>query len=330
MTHSTSLTTLSFLPKSLQFSTKTSATQFKSFTYNNNDTRINLNIQRQAKSKTSQNNIKQFLITSIYSKSCGFCKCGRRYFLVPTISTTLFLSFPSFALEFDPNNPHYMDAMNDIRAPKADWYEELFASVMNMSMKVYEPEIGRYKRELFSELKGQAKEILEVGIGTGPNLKYYASDDGVHVIGVDPNRKMEKYARKAADAAGLAQANFDFIHAVGEILPVKDASVDAVIGTLVLCSVKDVSRTLQEVKRVLKPGGLYVFIEHVGAQDGTFLRLAQNILNSVQQLVADNCHLTRDSKRYISEAGFSEVTSNITSIPKAFLVNPQLYGIARK
>ncbi|KAK9675933.1 hypothetical protein RND81_11G042400 [Saponaria officinalis] len=141
---------------------------------------------------------------------------------------------------------------------------------------------------------------------------------------------MEKYAREAAEAAGLVSENFEFVHAVGEILPVKDASVDAVIGTLVLCSVKDVDRTLQEVKRVLKPGGIYVFIEHVAAEDGTFLRLAQNILNPVQQLVGDNCHLTRESGRYISEAGFSEIISNVASIPKAFIVNPQVYGIARK
>ncbi|XP_074274608.1 uncharacterized protein LOC141598752 isoform X2 [Silene latifolia] len=293
MTHSTSVTTtLSFLPKIHQFSTKTpaaaAAAQFKSFTYNN-DTHIN-NINIQTQTKTLQNNLKQFLT----KQSCGFCKCGRRHFLVPAIATTLLLSF---ALDFDSNNPNYMDMINNIRPPRADWYEELFASVMNYSMKGYESEIGRYKHDLFSHLKGQAKEILEIGIGTGPNLKYYASDDGVHVIGVDPNRKMEKYARQAAEEAGLAQANFDFVHAVGEILPVKDASVDAVIGTLVLCSVKDVDRTLQEVKRVLKPGGLYVFIEHVAAQDGTFLRLVQNILNPVQQLVADNCHLTRESER---------------------------------
>ncbi|KAL9246371.1 hypothetical protein vseg_019915 [Gypsophila vaccaria] len=202
---------------------------------------------------------------------------------------------------------------------------------MNKCKKAYECEIDKYKRDLFGQLKGQAKEILEIGIGTGPNLKYYAGDSGVRVIGVDPNPKMEKYAREAAEAAGLVPANFDFLHAVlGEILPVKDASVDADIGTLVLCSVKDVQRTRQEVKRVLKPGGLYVFIEHVAADDGTFLRLAQKIVNPMQKLVGDNCHLTRESGKYISEAGFSEVISSVATIPKAFVINPQFYGIARK
>ncbi|KAI3729203.1 hypothetical protein L6452_17856 [Arctium lappa] len=63
---------------------------------------------------------------------------------------------------------------------------------------------------------------------------------------------MEKYARAAAEASGLPRKNFNFIHAVAEALPVGDASMDVVVGTLVLCSVKDVNKTLQEVKRVLK------------------------------------------------------------------------------
>ncbi|XP_074317555.1 uncharacterized protein LOC141653625 isoform X2 [Silene latifolia] len=83
---------------------------------------------------------------------------------------------------------------------------------MNNRMKGYESKIGRYKRDLFSRLKGQAHEILEIRIGTDPNLKYYASDDGVHVIGVDPNRKMEKYTRKEVGEVGLA--NFNFVHVV--------------------------------------------------------------------------------------------------------------------
>ncbi|GAB2229189.1 hypothetical protein Droror1_Dr00023325 [Drosera rotundifolia] len=88
------------------------------------------------------------------------------------------------------------------------------------------------------------------------------------------SRKMEKYARAAAENAGLPQENFEFLHAVGilqsthcycftvgEDLPLANSSMDAVIGTLVLCSVTDVKRTLGEVKRVLKPGGIYVFFE---------------------------------------------------------------------
>lgn len=76
--------------------------------------------------------------------------------------------------------------------------------------------IAGYKAELFAELKGKAQQVLEIGIGTGPNLRYYAADSGVRVFGVDPNIKMEKYARAAAVAAGLPLSNFEFVQAVCE------------------------------------------------------------------------------------------------------------------
>lgn len=78
--------------------------------------------------------------------------------------------------------------------------------------------IAAYKSQLFTNLRGKAKKILEIGIGTGPNLKYYANDADVEVFGVDPNGKMERYAHEAAEAAGLLPANFKFIQAVSLLL----------------------------------------------------------------------------------------------------------------
>ena len=74
--------------------------------------------------------------------------------------------------------------------------------------------IAVYKSQLFASLKGKAKAVLEVGIGTGTNLKYYGGDNSVSVFAIDPNRKMEKFARAAALNAGLPPANFKFIQAV--------------------------------------------------------------------------------------------------------------------
>ena len=74
--------------------------------------------------------------------------------------------------------------------------------------------IAGYKFQLFGKLRGKAKRILEIGIGTGPNLEYYADNNEVQVFGVDPNKKMEKYARAAAAAVGLPSKNFQFIEAV--------------------------------------------------------------------------------------------------------------------
>ncbi|KAK4598566.1 hypothetical protein RGQ29_015851 [Quercus rubra] len=211
-----------------------------------------------------------------------------------------------------------------------DWYEEFQASFLDKFKDSYEAEIADYKSQLFSNLKGKAQKVLEIGIGTGPNLKYYAGEADVQVFGMDPNRKMEKYAQAAAEATGLPLTNFEFLHAVGEAIPLGDASVDAVVGTLVLCSVKDVDMALKEVKRVLRPGGIYLFVEHVAAKDGTVLRFIQNVLDPLQQTVADGCHLTRETGMKISEAGFSGVELNKVFLSNAFYVNPQVYGIACK
>lgn len=180
---------------------------------------------------------------------------------------------------------------------------------MNSATKDYEAEVAMYKSQIFGNLKGKGLRILEIGIGTGPNLCYYASGSGVEVVGIDPNPKMEKYARSSAASAGLPTSNFEFIQAVGEAIPLSDASVDAVVGTLVLCSVKDVDMTLK---------------------DGTFLKFMQRVLDPLQQTLADGCHLSRETGNDISRAGFSSVELNTAFLSSATFINPHAYGIAYK
>ncbi|KAG2702399.1 hypothetical protein I3760_06G087300 [Carya illinoinensis] len=255
------------------------------------------------------------------------CSCTRRRLIQATATTALFPLCPSNASN---SQSDYMGVLNKVHPPRPDWYEEFYASVMETSMKSYEAEIAGYKSQLFSNLKGKAQKVLEIGIGTGPNLKYYVGDGNVRVFGVDPNRKMAKYAQSAAVAVGLPLANFQFIQAVGEAIPLSDASVDAVVGTLVLCSVKDVDMTLKEVKRVLRPGGLYLFVEHVAAKDGTVLRYIQSVLDPLQQIVSDGCHLSRETGMQISEAGFSGVDLNMAFLSNASIISPHVYGIGYK
>ncbi|XP_010257924.1 PREDICTED: methyltransferase-like protein 7A isoform X1 [Nelumbo nucifera] len=255
-----------------------------------------------------------------------FCCCGRRRFIGAS-GAALLPILPSNASELERDTTA---VLNKFHPPRPDWYEELYASIMDKSIAAYEEEVAGYKADLFKKLRGKNKKVMELGIGTGPNLKYYADEAGVSVVSVDPNKKMEKYAKEAAVAAGLPLSCFNFIQTVGEALPVSDASMDAVVGTLVLCSVKDVKLTLEEIKRVLKPGGLYVFMEHVAAQDGTLLRFAQGLLDPLQQIVADGCHLTRDTGKLISEAGFSDVNINTTLLSTFSIIRPHIYGIASK
>ncbi|XP_020581007.1 methyltransferase-like protein 7B isoform X2 [Phalaenopsis equestris] len=194
------------------------------------------------------------------------CPCGRRHLLEASVAAAALLPLyvragNSLALEAKGSKEK-----EKFRAARPDWYEELFAKAMEEGMKSYEAEVAGFKTDLFGKFKGTCKKVLELGVGAGPNFKYYAHANDLHVIGVDPNKQMEKYARVAALAVGLQPTSFTFMEGVGEDLPVEDGSMDAVIGTLVLCSVEDVNLTLQEVKRVLKVGGLYLFMEHVAAR----------------------------------------------------------------
>ncbi|KAJ3700572.1 hypothetical protein LUZ61_004277 [Rhynchospora tenuis] len=256
------------------------------------------------------------------------CHCGRRGLLSASLSVMLPLQ-PPLVSAAPPTDP--TAAVERVHPSKPDYYEELFAKSMSSGMKAYEREIAGYKEKLFSNLRGtSSKRVLELGVGTGPNFKYYANNSDLSIVAVDPNKQMEKYARSSATTAGLPVSNFNFLRGVGEALPVEDDSVDAVIGTLVLCSVKDVDGTLREVKRVLKPGGLYIFIEHVAAEDGTILRFVQGVLDPLQQFVADGCHLTRETGKQIAAVGFSRISLNNAFLKSVSLFGPHVYGVACK
>ncbi|KAK8508123.1 hypothetical protein V6N13_055576 [Hibiscus sabdariffa] len=259
-----------------------------------------------------------------------FCSCcGRRHFIEAATAAFLPVSPPKSSAS-TLHSDDYSDLLNKIHPPRPDWYEEFYASVMATSMKSYEEKIAGYKSQLFGKLKGKAKRVMEIGIGTGPNLEYYAGNGEIQVFGLDPNKKMEKYARASATAVGVPPKNFHFIEAVAEAVPLDDSSMDAVVGTLVLCSVKDVSMALKEVKRVLKPGGFFLFIEHVAAKDGTSLKFWQTVLDPLQQTVADGCHLTRETGKYITSAGFSSLELNMASLynDPFSLISPHVYGVA--
>ncbi|KAL3684921.1 hypothetical protein R1sor_002943 [Riccia sorocarpa] len=178
-------------------------------------------------------------------------------------------------------------------------------------------------------LDDSTENVLELGIGTGPNLKYYGNKPRIQkVVGVDPNLQMAKFCYAAALRAGLAESQFEFIHGVGEIIPLPDASIDAVVSTLVLCSVSNVTSTLKEVKRVLKPGGSFLFIEHVAAPEGNGLRLWQRVFDPLQQLFADGCHLTRDTLEDIKAAKFKSVEAERFTLPGLFVIGPHISGVA--
>ena len=114
-----------------------------------------------------------------------------------------------------------------------------------------------------------------------------------------------------------------------ERVPLPDNSVDAVVSALVLCSVKDVSGALQEILRVLRPGGRLVFIERVAAPPGTWLRRLQRWVRPVSKALADGCCSDRETRVAIERAGFERVDCQHFRLPIP-IVGPHIAGVAVK
>ena len=200
-------------------------------------------------------------------------------------------------------------------------YKRLIAFFLATQDDDYDASIAPRKQALFSDLTG---DVLEIGPGGGPNLRYLSPN--VRWIGVEPNPYMHPYLHAEAARRGIA---VDLRLGNAEALPADDDSLDAVLGTLVLCSVPDPGRALAEIRRVLKPGGRYLFIEHVAAAPGTSLRRWQNLVRPIWQMLGDGCQPNRETWKTIENAGFehTHIEHFDTRVP---VVKPHIAGFAVK
>jgi ubiquinone/menaquinone biosynthesis C-methylase UbiE len=155
------------------------------------------------------------------------------------------------------------------------------------------------KRDRAALLAGLQGDVVEVGAGDGLNFPFYP-ETVASVVAVEPEPNLR------ARAADSAPEHVRVVDGTAEALPVEDASVDAVVACLVLCSVADQDAALAEIRRVLKPGGALRFYEHVVAENRVG-RAAQGVLDrsGVWPTLAAGCHLTRDTRRAILRGGFS-------------------------
>jgi len=202
----------------------------------------------------------------------------------------------------------------------------LIAAVYDRVMaQTEERSLGAWRHELLRDLHGR---VLEVGAGTGVNLAYYPRSLE-HLILSEPDPHMHRQLRRKARTLGWARA--ELLDSTIEDLSVRDAGVDAVVGTLVLCSVPHLDRALAEIRRVLRPGGRFIFLEHVAAE-GRPRRLAwQRRVEPVWKRLADGCHLTRRTADAIAAAGFSITELKRESMRKTWsLVRATVRGVAVK
>ncbi|MEV7785190.1 methyltransferase domain-containing protein [Streptomyces sp. NPDC088106] len=149
-------------------------------------------------------------------------------------------------------------------------------------------------------LTGLSGRVIEVGAGNGLNFAHYPGAVS-EVVAIEPEQSLRTLA---VEAALRAEVPVDVAPGVAEALPVKGEAFDAAVFSLVLCSVRDVSRALAEVRRVLRPGGEVRFFEH-GRGGGRAMRLTQRALDrTVWPPLAGGCHVARDAVGALREAGF--------------------------
>ena len=160
------------------------------------------------------------------------------------------------------------------------------------------PMIAELRGEVVPLAKGR---VFELGCGGGLNQPFYNAAQITALSGLDPSAKLLDFAREEARAKGWEA---DIRAGFGEDLPFDDASFDTVVSTFTLCSVSDHAKVLSELRRVLKPGGTMLYVEHGSAPDAGVSRWQRRI-EPVWKHLTGNCHLTRKVSSAIAESGFA-------------------------
>ncbi|KAH3849287.1 putative methyltransferase-like protein 7A [Dreissena polymorpha] len=220
------------------------------------------------------------------------------------------------------------------------WYyrrmiqQKLFAWFMNKITKRTNRAFYKYKKKVFASVHNyqQAKNrdlsILEVGAGSAANLQFFPVNTELTCL--DPNTNFVGYIKSNLEKCNKV-VSAEIVQGYAEDMPFKSDTFDVVVSTLVLCSVKDVEKSLREIKRVLKPGGMFVFLEHVADQPKTFIWYSQRFMNPLHRTFADGCETMRNTDQVIANAGFKKVNiDNFKAKGLPFWLRPCIVGTASK
>lgn len=174
------------------------------------------------------------------------------------------------------------------------YQDRILPHLVNFSMR--NRRLLPYRKRVLSAAEGH---VLEIGVGSGLNLPLY-SDRIQRVIGLDPSPKLLAMARKAA---GRIMIPIEFVESSAEAIALDDKSVDTVVTTWTLCTIPDATRALGEMRRVLKPSGRMLFVEHGRSPDPS-IRRWQDRLTPLWKHIGGGCHLNRAIAELIAGSGF--------------------------
>lgn len=159
---------------------------------------------------------------------------------------------------------------------------------------------GKSKKALF---KNHPETVVEIGSGAGANMRYLKK--GTRLIAIEPNIHMHANLKKSAHKYGI---RLEIKTLMGEFIDLPDNSCDFVASTLVLCTVQHPAACVDQIKRILKPSGVFVFMEHVKAKENTFLALIQNLIHKPWHWFFEGCNTNRDTEALLELAGFSSLS----------------------
>ena len=185
---------------------------------------------------------------------------------------------------------------------KEGFYSKVFARIYDPFMESMEQKVlGKYRKQLIEPLQGH---ILEVGSGTGINFSLYPK--GCHVVASEPSEHMLRYAMERLRTQTVQATIEPVLAGVGSPeleKHVPPGGFDAIVCTLVLCTIPEPEKAVQSFRKWLKPDGRLIVLEHVHAQ--TFPRkLVHNVLNPAWKRVAEGCNLTRNTAQMLRANGF--------------------------